>query len=216
MISELNKRILSSLIIIPLSLFFIIKGSYIFNLFLIICFFITCYEWFKMSQNKKYHLFGYLFLLLSFYSAFSLRNKFYDESLIYFLFVIIVCVSTDIGGYIFGKIFKGPRLTKISPQKTYSGMFGGYLLSIIIILFLINYTYLINYKNSFSIINILLLLMLVSTISQIGDIVISFFKRSSKLKDTGNIIPGHGGLLDRIDGIIFAIPFSYLIFLSIY
>ena len=208
---EFQKRFLSSLILIPLCFFFIIKGSFLFNFFLIIFFFVTSYEWFKMSKKKLYHLPGYLFLFFAFSSAYILRNNFGQESLIYFLMVIIICISTDIGGYIFGKIFKGPKITKISPKKTFSGMIGGYLMSITLIYFFYYYSYLIfdvfeDFNNK-----TLLFVFLVSSISQIGDIIISFFKRLSKVKDTGKIIPGHGGVLDRIDGMIFALPFSYII-----
>ena len=208
--NELKKRLLSSIIIIPLSFFFIIEGSYLFNCFLIICFFISCFEWFNMSKKKVYHFFGYIFLILSFYSAYVIRNEFNDDGLIYFLFVVIVCVSTDIGGYIFGKTFKGPKLTKISPKKTYSGMIGGYILSFIVMLMLIKYVYPIGNDYTISLLNIFILLILISTISQIGDVIVSLFKRKSKIKDTGSIIPGHGGILDRLDGMICAFPFSYL------
>jgi len=135
-----------------------------------------------------------------------------------FLFVIIICILTDIGGYVFGKLFKGPKLTKISPNKTYSGMIGSFFLSIITIyLFKINiFTFVLpdtvfqlNNLNDF---NLLLLVLFISTMSQIGDLIISYFKRLSKIKNTGNLIPGHGGLLDRVDGIVFAIPSSYILF----
>ena len=137
---------------------------------------------------------------------------------LYFIMTLFICVFTDIGGYIFGKIFKGPRLTKISPKKTYSGVIGGYLFSIIfIILFLNNADHISEITNieitikELSLNNIILT-FLISTVSQVGDIAVSYFKRKSKVKDTGKIIPGHGGLLDRIDGMIFAFPATYLIF----
>ena len=124
-----------------------------------------------------------------------------------------MCIGTDIGGYVFGKLLKGPKLTKISPNKTYSGMFGSFILSIVFAH--------IYFKNSsfFSFLVVdkielqtIYFVILISIISQIGDIVISFFKRKSKLKNTGRIIPGHGGLLDRIDGMIFAFPFIFILF----
>ena len=208
---ELQKRIISSIILIPVALFFIIKGSFLFDFFILICFFITSFEWHKMTKKIIYKIFGFLFLILSFYSIYKIRNNFSNDYY-YLLLITLICVSTDIGGYIFGNIFKGPKLTKISPKKTYSGMIGGYLLSIIFINFFLN-----NPFNSSSIeltSDIFILVILVSTISQIGDITISYFKRLSKIKDTGRLIPGHGGLLDRIDGMIFAFPFSYLIFIN--
>ena len=210
---EFEKRILSSLILIPLSFFIIIKGSFLFNFFLLICFLITSYEWFMMSKKKNYHIPGYLFLIFSFYSAFFLRNNLEEKSLIIFLLIIIICISTDIGGYIFGNIFKGPRLTKISPKKTYSGMIGGYFLAIINVNIFFHYSYFFYDELTEFTYEVLFLVLLISSISQIGDILISYFKRLSKIKDTGKIIPGHGGLLDRIDGMIFTLPFSYLLFI---
>ena len=139
---ELEKRIFSSLILIPISFFFIIKGSFFFNFFLIICFAVTLYEWHMMSK-KKYYPFGILFLILSFYTAYFFR----EDSLFSFLFIIIICISTDIGGYILGKLFKGPKLTKISPKKTYSGLIGGYIFSIIFTNIFLNYSYLLNLKK---------------------------------------------------------------------
>tara|TARA_Y100000816_G_scaffold170136_1_gene122135 strand:- start:4195 stop:4629 length:435 start_codon:yes stop_codon:yes gene_type:complete len=134
-----------------------------------------------------------------------------DGDYSYFIIILLICISTDLGGYFFGKIFKGPKLTKFSPKKTFSGVIGGYILSIVILNMYFNSTY-----NSFKELEIdfkiFIFILLISTISQLGDIIISYFKRLSKIKDTGKIIPGHGGLLDRIDGMIFAFPFSYLIF----
>ena len=156
------------------------------------------------EQKKPYNIFGHIFLILSFYSAYLIRNE--DEKSLYiFLAILLVCISTDIGGYIFGKILKGPKLTKISPKKTYSGVFGGYLLSIIVANFFIDYVDLNFHIEEFVIV------IVISTISQIGDITVSYFKRLSKLKNTGKLIPGHGGILDRIDGMIFVFPFFYII-----
>ena len=128
------------------------------------------------------------------------------------MITIVTCISTDIGGYIFGKIFKGPKLTKISPKKTYSGMFGGFFLSLIVINFFLNYNYLISGKVIEYNPQILIIILFISFISQTGDIIISFFKRLSKIKNTGKLIPGHGGILDGIDGMLFAFPSSYFLF----
>ena len=206
---ELQKRILSSLILIPITLFFIIKGSFLFNFFIIICFMITSYEWHKMSYKKPYYLIGLLFLIISFYSAYKIRTTM-NGDYIYFIIILLICILTDIGGYIFGKILKGPKLTKISPKKTYSGLIGGFLLSIGVLFFIFSLGLFIKPQELNS--NIFILILLISAISQIGDIIISYFKRLSKIKDTGKIIPGHGGLLDRIDGMIFAFPSAYIIF----
>ena len=203
---ELQKRILSSLVLIPIALFFIIKGTYFFNFFLILCLIITLHEWYMMSKKKNYHIFGHLFLLFSFYSAYFIRNEF-TSGFYVFLAILLICIFTDIGGYIFGKIFKGPKLTKISPKKTYAGVFGGYLLSIIFVYIFNDY-----YNENFDL-KEFILVIIISTISQLGDIVVSYFKRLSKIKDTGKLIPGHGGILDRIDGMIFAFPFYFIIYL---
>ena len=123
----------------------------------------------------------------------------------------MICASTDIGGYLFGKLFKGPKLTKISPNKTYAGMIGGYFLSLITLTVITN---IIDYPGTP--IQFFLITILISTVSQIGDIIVSYFKRLSKIKNTGKLIPGHGGLLDRIDGMIFAFPIYYLVDLTGY
>jgi len=205
--SEFLKRLLSSIILIPLIFYVLISGTFLFNIFILICFLIANYEWYILSKDKIYSFFGYIFITISFYTFFKLKNDF-DLGLI--ILILLICISTDIGGYLFGKIFKGPKLTKFSPKKTYTGMIGSFLLPIFL-LFIISFLSfafkgLYNFNSE-----ILIFTLLLSAVSQLGDIFISYFKRLAKIKDTGNIIPGHGGLLDRIDGMIFAIPFSYIL-----
>ena len=211
---EIIKRILSSLVLIPIALFFIIKGSFFFVFFIATCFLITLYEWHLMSKKKTYNIFGFLFLIFSFYSVYFIRNELDNDGLLIFLFIVLVCVSTDIGGYIFGKLFKGPKLTKISPKKTYAGVFGGYFLSIIFTYILINYFEL--FRDQIFGMDEFIFVLIISTVSQVGDIIISYFKRLSKIKDTGKLIPGHGGILDRIDGMLFAFPFYFIFYLIFY
>ena len=199
--SNLVKRILSSIVLIPLTFYFILQGSYMMMFFTFICFVIACYEWYMMTKNKPYKTYGFIFLIISFYTFYDL-----SADTVGLLFVLIICVSTDIGGYVFGKIFNGPKLTKISPNKTYAGAIGGYFLSFISLTIIINF---VDYP--FLNVQFFITFILISTVSQIGDIIISYFKRKSKNKNTGKIIPGHGGLLDRIDGMIFAFPIYYLI-----
>lgn len=207
---EFLKRLISSLILIPLIVFLIFNGSFFLNLFLLICLLISCYEWHLMTKLKSYYFYGFIFLTFSFYSAYEINNLENNRNL--FFIILLICISTDIGGYIFGNIFKGPKLTKISPNKTYSGMVGSFMLSLITIYIFSNFSYnIVEFKFS---LGLLLFTLTVSAISQIGDITISYFKRKSGIKNTNNIIPGHGGLLDRIDGMIFAYPLSYLIFLT--
>ncbi len=213
---EFEKRILSSLIIIPVALFFLIEGSVFFIFFLSILFLATSYEWIKMiKENDLLRILGIIFLIFSFYSAHELRRY---AGLEFFLLITLICISTDLGGYIIGKTFKGPKLTRISPNKTYSGTVGSFIFSVITGLIYINYMtgpVDVFYLQLKELINdyelaLLLFILCVSLISQIGDLIVSYFKRLAKVKDTGKILPGHGGLLDRIDGLIFVIPISYL------
>ena len=211
---ELQKRILSSIILLPVSFFFIIQGSLIFIFFLSLIFLATSFEWFKMTKNKDLmRIFGLFFLFFSFFSTVYLRQ---NIGLNFFIFLIIVCIFTDIGGYTFGKTFKGPKLTKISPKKTYSGVIGSFLVSLLFGLIYIKYLgqkskIVLEIDPSF----IIFLILFISLVSQIGDLIVSYFKRKAKLKDTGKILPGHGGFLDRIDGIIFVMPITYLCILPI-
>ena len=206
--NELTKRILSSIILIPLAFFLIIEGSILFNIFLLICFFITYYEWYRMSKNDLLKVVGFYYLIFSFYTIYKL--VYFNEKNLYFFLVIIICIATDVGGFVFGKILKGAKLTRFSPKKTISGLVGGYLLAFLFSVFFLNSSFFFINKVDINI-TFLIFVFLVSSISQLGDIFISYFKRSSKIKDTGKIIPGHGGLLDRLDGMIFAFPFSYIV-----
>ena len=202
---EFIKRIVSSIILLPLTIYFIIQGSFLLIFFTVICLTVACLEWHMMSKKKSYYIYGFIFLIFSFYTFYELSIELIDV-----FYVIITCSSTDIGGYVFGKLFKGPKLTKISPKKTYAGMFGGYFLSLISLSVIISF---LDYDTT---VVLFLLTILISTVSQLGDIIVSYFKRLSKIKNTGKLIPGHGGLLDRIDGMVFAFPIYYLINLTGY
>ena len=211
--SEAVKRVITSFLLI---LFLIISINYIYVLFflLIICCYEIFYEFFSMikkifiSKKNKIHLYIFSLILLIYITFINLEifNIFlFDitEKKETFYLIVAICISTDVGGYVFGKIFKGKKLSKISPNKTYSGLFGSYLLSVIISLFLFN--------NIYEISELVLFSFIISSISQAGDLFISFLKRKAKLKDTGSIFPGHGGMLDRFDGLIFAIPLGLVI-----
>ena len=198
---ELLKRILSSIILLPVTFYCLLAGSFFLIFFMILCLIVSFYEWNRMNKNKSNKILGFIFLLFAFYAFYDLSSDIF-----LLIYVILICISTDIGGYVFGKIFKGPKLTKISPNKTYAGMIGGYLLSLICLSMITIY---LDYPGT--IYQFFLITILLSTISQGGDIIISNFKRKAGFKNTGSIIPGHGGLLDRIDGMIFAIPSLYLI-----
>ena len=205
MSKELIKRLITSIFIITISVFSIYYGGLIFNLFLLLIFIISLIEWKNLTNNRIIFSLGLLFLFLSLISVYVLRY----ENFHFFIFILIISVSSDVGGYVFGKLLGGPKLTKISPNKTYAGMCGSYLFSFILG---ISYLYFFNkplFSESLSF--TFFIIFLISTVNQIGDLIISFFKRKQKIKDTGKLLPGHGGLLDRIDGIIFSYLIGYLI-----
>ena len=209
--SEFLKRLISSAILIPFTFFFIIKGSFLFTSFICLCFFISSFEWFKMIKNKFILILGFFFLTFSFYSVFLIRNELNENNLSNFLILIIICISTDLGGYIFGKILKGPKLTIISPNKTYAGALGGFIFAVILTIIFVIFIYKFYYIKIELSFHFILMILCLSLVSQLGDLVISYFKRKSNLENTGNLIPGHGGILDRIDGMIFVFPTFYFI-----
>ena len=210
--NELLKRIITSVLLSGLSIFFIINGPFLFSLFLIIILYLSILEWRNLSVSTTSYFLGISFLILSIISAFLLKNS----NFLFFWLVILISVFSDIGGFVFGKVFKGPKLTKISPNKTYSGVFGSLIFSLIIGFIYIHYNEQFLTKFNLNYLNLIMIIILISIINQIGDLIISYFKRLKNIKNTGKILPGHGGLLDRIDGIIFTIPSSYImnLFLS--
>ena len=203
--NEFTKRLLTSIVILIITIFFLFSESFLFAFFLVLTFIFTSREWINLSSNhnKLILVSGITILILSFTAAFFLQKK----NLNYFILLILISIFSDIGGYIFGKIFRGPKLTKISPNKTYSGMFGSYFTSFVVGILYINYVSVnsIFIENKLSFLHICLLIILISSINQLGDLLISYFKRLRGFNDTGNMLPGHGGFLDRIDGLIFSI-----------
>ena len=209
--NNLKKRIYTSILLLII-LYISLINNIILSLFLIFIFYFLLIEFnyiFKKIYNKRklYHFL--VFNLVNIYSIFFLATIFiyltaniYNNKII-FLFLLSISVATDIGGYVFGKTFKGKKLTKISPNKTYSGLFGSFLLPIIVSS--------IFFNNLDLNINYLLITVLLSFISQAGDLMISYLKRLAKIKDTGSFLPGHGGILDRIDGILFALPLGLIL-----
>ena len=221
MSNELIKRMITSLILFVVVIFCILINKIIF----LIAVFMTAYlcfsEWcninykFFSGQFWNYFLirgFGLFYLLFPFIlGAFFLRGNSF-ESALFFIIVLCICICSDTGGYVFGNIIGGKKLTKISPNKTISGTIGSFIFSILPI-FLIDLQNYIDINFDFSLKNILFCLI-ISLTCQLGDLFISYFKRLNKVKNTGSILPGHGGLLDRIDGIIFAIPTASILKLS--
>ena len=218
MSKELIKRIMTSIILFVFVIFCILINKIIF----LIAVFITAYLCFSEWCNINYKFFsgqlwnyflirglGLFYLLFPFIlGAFFLRGNSF-ESALFFIIVLCICICSDTGGYVFGNIIGGKKLTKISPNKTISGSIGSFIFSILPI-FLINLQNYIDIDFDFSLKNILFCLI-ISLVCQLGDLFISYFKRLSDVKDTGKILPGHGGMLDRIDGIIFAVPALFII-----
>ena len=194
--SEFNKRLISSILMVPVIIFIVLLGSYYFIFFLYLCFAISIYEWINISNSKKYLVPGLFLLMLSFYSAYKVRYTTYNEfdGVYLFLFILFICVLTDLGGYFFGKILKGPKLTKNKSKKTISGFVGGFLLPLLTFYVLVKSEIIIfNNKNlNENFLSFIFFIITISFISQIGDIAVSFFKRLSGIKNSGNIIPGHG------------------------
>ncbi len=211
--SNLQKRILTSLAIFPLSIFFILKGGYVLLSFLLAIFFIANYELFSVFKKNSNILILDLFLIFALFSIFYLA----ENSLLLLLWVIILVICSDVGGYIFGKIFKWKKLTKISPKKTVSGVLGSFLFSLLsvfiiqLIITILHPSY-ISFKNNFLIPEFFFLAIVFSLVSQAGDLTISYFKRLENVKDTGKILPGHGGIFDRIDGMIFVVIVTFVFY----
>ena len=214
MSTELKKRIITSLILLAL-LMLMYFYSFIMIISLIVISMICWVEFYALiskiikKDSIKGKLFRFLYkstslLYFSLLIFFLIYIETYHSNLnIYILYSILVAILSDIGGFVFGKTFKGKKLTKISPNKTVSGSIGSFVLSLSLIPF---------FNNVFADHNLLILSLvtiLISLTSQLGDLCISFLKRKAKVKHTSNILPGHGGFLDRVDGIIFTIPMGF-------
>tara|TARA_Y100000590_G_scaffold413019_1_gene508463 strand:+ start:378 stop:1028 length:651 start_codon:yes stop_codon:yes gene_type:complete len=211
--TNFQKRILTSLVALPLSIFFIVKGGYFLSFFLLFVFFAGLHELFTVFKKIKTKLFLLLILTLSILSIYYLAND-SVSSLFLLYFVIGISVSSDVGGYVFGKIFKWKKLSKISPKKTISGVFGSYFCSFICIIIFNELSGSSSHGllvNELTLIPEILLTIIFSTVAQAGDLIISYFKRLEKIKDTGKILPGHGGIFDRIDGLMFVSILAFLV-----
>jgi phosphatidate cytidylyltransferase len=214
---ELKKRILTSLLLlIGLSLMyfyvFILIGALI--LIGIICWieFYSMISKIFYNDTLKNKVLRFFFKALSlFYLSCTIFFILYIKSIkpefqMFIIYSLLVSITSDIGGFTFGKFFKGMKLTKISPNKTVAGAMGSFFFSIMLIPFFI------SLNNEYSFPYMIVITLLISIISQLGDLFISFLKRKAKVKDTSDLLPGHGGVLDRMDGIIFAIPLGFLLF----
>ena len=210
--SNLSKRILTSFPLLVIAIYatynniILFLGLFIFSSILIFEFSNILKNIFKRNKKNIFIFLSLFILYLCFFTSqiyFFLSGEFEKKQSV-FLFILSICIFTDIGGYIFGKIFKGKKLTSISPNKTYAGMIGSFLCSFIILILFVKYFNFSFYLIFFT--------FIISLVSQSGDLFISYLKRKADIKDTGNFLPGHGGLLDRMDGMIFAIPIGIKIF----
>ena len=215
--SELEKRFVTSILLFLLLILciFINWKIYLVSI-LLICFvaiaeiknLISLIE--KTTSNKNwkkkwvpYRLISISYIFLIFFIA---TGSLYAEGAVFVFYILLICIFSDVGGYVIGKTIGGKKLTKISPNKTISGSIGSFCFSVVPLLLFYNFD---KFDYSYTFNNFLLCLEL-SLVCQVGDIFISYIKRKAKIKDTGNFLPGHGGLLDRIDGIIFAIPYAWI------
>jgi len=216
MTKNLKKRVLTSVLLFLL-LFLSFINNYVLGYILIVTALFSILEFFGMTKIilKKYRIRKFfinsifLFYIFYFCSAFlNFSSSLYLKILIFV--ILLTCVASDIGGFVFGKIFKGPKLTKISPKKTISGAIGSLIFSATSAPLLIYYL-----TKDFE--PYVIIIGIVTSIScQTGDLFFSFLKRKASLKDTGNFLPGHGGILDRVDGILLGIPLGFLTLLMIY
>ncbi len=212
---NLKKRIITSVLLLLLMTAMFLKNEVLMLILLLGCIF-SFIEFSRMikiiNQNKKitqliYNLVFIFYLFL--FSAFFVITSFYLNLKIIIFSILIICICSDMGGIIFGKYFKGPKLIKISPNKTISGSIGSFFLAIIASIILFYYL-----TDKFDI-SFIFIGVGISLAVQAGDLIFSYLKRKSKLKDTGNILPGHGGILDRVDGILLGLPIGFIFIIFI-
>ena len=216
MSDNLKKRTYTSFALL-LILFFMLINNFVLGYFLIVISVFSVLEFYKIisiifkKEKIKRFLINLFFLLyiFSFSSAFLILSYFLHLKILIFL-ILMTCVASDIGGFVIGKLIKGKKLTKLSPNKTISGAIGSLIFSIIFFSVVIYYLTK-NFEIYFLIIG-----FLTSIACQTGDLFFSFLKRKSLIKDTGSFLPGHGGILDRVDGILLGIPVGFLSLLMIY
>jgi len=214
---ELKKRIITSIFLLSL-LFVMFSYSYILIISSIIIGLISWIEFYALiskivkKNDSKSQILRFLYksislLYLSGLVFFIIFAKLINSNLyLIFSYSLLIAILSDIGGLVVGKIFKGKKLNKISPNKTISGSLGSFMFSLFLIPFFLEHFY------DYNILTIILFTIIISFASQLGDLLISLLKRKAKVKNTSDLLPGHGGVLDRIDSIIFAIPVGLLIF----
>ena len=210
---ELKKRIITSILLFLLVIFCVFINWPIYILFIIIVsgfalneIAVLIWRIEKSASTKNWIPLRLISFIYIFFIFLPLAGSFYSLGPIFILYILLICIFSDIGGYVVGKAIGGKKLTKISPKKTISGSIGSFCFSLAPPLLF----YIFNQSEHYYSFDNFLLCLQISLVCQLGDIFISYIKRKAKVKNTGNFLPGHGGLLDRIDGIIFAIPFIWI------
>ena len=210
--NELLNRILTSVILLPIIFYATVYSGFYLVTLLMLFYVLSVYEIIKNSKNKLFILIANILLIVSFYSFYVLRGN-TEYSLIVIFWILISTFLSDIGGFTFGKIFKGKKLTKISPNKTYSGTIGSIILSCssMPLMNTLQNIFFDKLLINFLEIKFLIITILISLVCQLGDLFVSYLKRKINIKNLSNILPGHGGVLDRIDGLIFVLIFCFLL-----
>ena len=213
--NNLIKRIATSVLLLFILSTSLFLNKYLFIILLIVSSCISFNEFnnlIKKNFKKKIQvvlniqILSILFFILFIYTSYEI----YTQSPTFLIWIILICIFSDTGGFIIGKLIGGKKLTKISPNKTIAGSIGSFIFSLFPLIF---FTYIkeFHFHDDIDLINLVLISLLLSLICQLGDLFVSYFKRKAKVKDTGNILPGHGGLLDRIDGLIFVLPSAFIV-----
>ena len=213
--NNLIKRITTSVLLLFILSTSLFLNKYLFIILLIVSSSISFNEFnnlIKKNFKKKIQvvlniqILSILFFILFIYTSYEI----YTQSPTFLIWIILICIFSDTGGFIIGKLIGGKKLTKISPNKTIAGSIGSFIFSLFPLIF---FTYIKEFRfhDDIDLINLFLISLLLSLICQLGDLFVSYFKRKAKVKDTGNILPGHGGLLDRIDGLIFVLPSAFIV-----
>ena len=213
--NNLIKRITTSVLLLFILSTSLFLNKYLFIILLIVSSCISFNEFnnlIKKNFKKKIQvvlniqILSILFFILFIYASYEI----YTQSPTFLIWIILICIFSDTGGFIIGKLIGGKKLTKISPNKTIAGSIGSFIFSLFPLIF---FTYIKEFRfhDDIDLINLVLISLLLSLICQLGDLFVSYFKRKAKVKDTGNILPGHGGLLDRIDGLIFVLPSAFIV-----
>ena len=214
--SEINKRIITAYFLM-LILIISFLNIYILILLILAVNVIALDEFlqiFKIIFKKNFlYKFFSIFISLIVMSFFSIVIYYFaiqsfEFNRLILIYILSICISTDVGGFIFGKVIGGKKITKISPNKTYAGALGSFTLAFLVGFLFYYYQEYVSYSFA----HLFYLIFSISLISQLGDLFISFLKRKANVKDTGNFLPGHGGILDRIDGIIFALPLGIILY----